>query len=80
MNRIICHICLFFACACAIAQSAPVKIQPNPGNLAPAQIPQTAGFPQAPLQQGASPEDLKAAQEAQKLAEQEAAAKKRKKI
>ena len=30
MNRIICHICLFFACACAIAQSAPVKIQPNP--------------------------------------------------
>ncbi|MFR6033840.1 MAG: hypothetical protein ACLUKN_12075 [Bacilli bacterium] len=33
--------------------------------MAPAQIPQTAGFPQAPLQQGASPEDLKAAQEAQ---------------
>lgn len=76
MNRIICHICLFFACAYAIAQSAPVKIQPNPGNLAPAQIPQTAGFPQTSLQQGASPEDLKAAQEAQKLAEQEAAAKK----
>lgn len=75
MNRIICHICIFFACACASAQSAPVKIQPDTQNFAPAQISPSASFPASP-QQAMTPDDLKAAEEAQKKATLEAAAKK----
>lgn len=77
MIRTICNICLFFACACASAQSAPVKIQPDSGNLPPAKIFQAPNGPQsAPQTQEMNAEDMKALKDAQERAAREAAEKK----